>query len=139
MRHVPALLGLLFCAACGGKIAPGTGGDVAPAPAPDPTPAAAPAAPDPNPPSDPFAGGSTCQKVCDRNGLCGAQPDVQSCLDRCTNETTGGGCVSEASVYYACFAAHVDDTQCTELSTACEGAYCAYARCTGQPLPPYCG
>jgi len=129
-----ASLLLLSCVACGGKIAPGTGGDDAPAP--DPTPAAAPAAPDP--PTDPFAGLSTCQKVCHRNGLCGAQPDVQACLDRCTNETTTGGCVATASVYYACFAGHVHDTQCTELSTACEGAYCAYARCTGQPLPPYC-
>lgn len=136
--RLASILALLFSfAACGGKIAPGTGGDVGAAPAP--TPAAAPAAPDPDPPADPFAGLSTCEKVCERNGLCGAQPDVQGCLERCTNETTGGGCVSAASVYYACFAAHIDDTECAELPTACEGAYCAYARCTRQPLPPYCG
>jgi hypothetical protein len=78
-----------------------------------------------------------CQAVCERNGLCGANPNDFECVDRCLAESRGA-CGAVSTTYWVCFGERAESSKCAELPPDCESAYCAYTRCMGQPIPPYC-
>jgi hypothetical protein len=79
---------------------------------------------------------SACSAVCDRGARCGS--DADGCVERCLAESQSGACSAVATAYYVCFGERVDSSDCASLPPECEQAWCAYARCNGQPLLPYC-
>ena len=115
----------IVSAACGGKILEDPDASAARAPAPAATS-------DPASTSSAMSIDDACNRICERNGRCGAW--TADCVHRCLDDARAG-CGADA--WLECYGERVDDG-CSVLPPACEPAYCAWAACAGRPLPPYC-